>query len=201
MNCIILGDKYAKGMKSKGCPALLSYSKKINIIQHQINFIRKFLPESQIVYVYGHCSDNFDDFLKEENIDINKIYNPEYDKYGQFNSLSLAKDFMNSDCLIFDGYSILKKPYINNIKKNQKESFVVLEETDDGGAGCIMLENKIKNFGYNLPYNIKNMYYLNTEALDLVKKLSLSKKHKNYFMFEILNEILEENIVIKPVII
>lgn len=201
MNCIILGDKYAKGMKSKGCSALLSYNKKINIIQHQLNFIKKFLPESNIVYVYGYCSDNFNKFLIDYNIYINKIYNPEYEKYGYFNSLCLAKDFMNTDCLIFDGYSTLKKSYIKNIQKNQKESFVILEKTNNCGFGCTVLENKVNNFGYNLPYNNKNIHYLNAEALNLVKELCLSKKYKNYFIFEILNKILEENIHIKPVIL
>lgn len=201
MNCIILGDKYAKGMKSKGCAALLSYNKKINIIQHQLNFIKKFLPESKIVYVYGYCSDSFNKFLIEYNIYINKIHNPEYETYGQFNSLCLAKDFMNTDCLIFDGYSTLKKSYIKHIQKPQKESFVVLQKTNENGSGCTVLGNKVKNFGYNLPYNIKNIYCLNVEAMSLVKELCLSKKYKNYFIFEILNEILEENIAIKPVII
>jgi choline kinase len=201
MNCIILGDKYAKGMKSRGCPALLSYNKRNNIIQHQINFIKKFLPESKVIYIYGHCSDSFDDFIKKDNICINKIYNSEYEKYGQFNSLSLAEKFMDSECLIFDGYSNLKKSYIRNIKKNKKESFVVLDNKNSDGAGCVVVENKIKNFGYSLPYSIKHIYYLNKEAMSFVKRFCSSNKHRNYFIFEILNEILEQNVFIKPVIL
>lgn len=201
MNCIILGDKYAKGMKSKGCSALLSYNKKINILQHQINFIKKFLPESNIIYVYGYCSDDFSKFVKDKNIDIHKIYNDEYEQYGQFNSLSLTKDFMNSECLVFDGYFTLKKSYVKNIKKNSKESFVLVENKNIEGAGCVVSGNTVKNFGYNLPYSTKNLYYFDKTILNFLKEFCLVKKYQNYFIFEILNEILDENISIKPILI
>ena len=36
MNIIILGDKYEKGMKSKGCQALIPYSSRVLMVEHQI---------------------------------------------------------------------------------------------------------------------------------------------------------------------
>jgi hypothetical protein len=43
MNIIILGDKFQKRMKSKGCTALLDYNKK-PLFYYQYNIIRSIFP-------------------------------------------------------------------------------------------------------------------------------------------------------------
>ena len=70
MNCIILADKFDRGMKSRGCSSLIPVSNNKLLIQDQYSKLKKVFPESKIIYIYGHESKKIENFYKSNSLDI-----------------------------------------------------------------------------------------------------------------------------------
>ena len=64
MNIIILGDKYQKRMKSRGCVGLIKYNNK-NIISHQYKTLHSIFPNANIIYVYGFDNKRFISYINK----------------------------------------------------------------------------------------------------------------------------------------
>jgi CTP:phosphocholine cytidylyltransferase-like protein len=195
MNCIILGDKYIKGMKSRGCCGLIPHSKSINTLENQYFVLKSIFPNIQIVYIYGFEDKKFSDFINKSNLELVSIYNPDYNKYNSAYSLNLAKNFLNDSSLIIDGYSFINKSLIKKIKHQEEFSQIIVSDKDnkDSSPGCIIIDNHIKNLSYDLSNNIKNVYYLTKTTSVLLQSIVTNKRNYNCFVFELINKIIESN--------
>lgn len=196
MNIIILGDKYQKGMKSKGCPALIRLSKNSNILQNQYSILTKQFPQSKIIYVAGFEFKKIQTFLTNELPDIVLINNDKYNDYNDSYALSLVENYLNSDTLIIFGYHILSNKMFSKFdKKNGSQVFI----SDDSNStiGCVLDNNRIINISFNLPNTLNNIYYLNNQATEYMKNYTQNIDFRNYFIFEIINLLSDKNIVFK----
>lgn len=191
MNIIILGDKYEKGMKSKGCQALIQYSPRISMVSHQIKKLSKnFFDISNIVYVYGLEGKQFMSSSIKHN--MVKIYNPNYADTNYAYSLSVAKNFLNDSCLVIFGDTKLDK--INFKCLNLDLSCVFTEYITESLLGCIQQQNVVLNIAIDLPEKIndKIFFLCKKDALKVEHLLEKVQNHNN-FIFELINKIIDDN--------
>lgn len=200
MNCIILGDKFQKGMKSKGCAALISLNKKHNILQHQYNVLKSSFENINITYIYGFDSKKFIDFCKDSDLTIDMIYNQDYNNYNEAFSLSLAKNILEQDeTLIIDGYVQFNKNIFRKFdRKIGSQVFIGTKDKEENSVGCIIHDNYIENFSFDLDNNIEQIYYLNKDSSLKLKQVLDNTKYNNCFIFELLNILIDSGHTIKP---
>lgn len=191
MNIIILGDKYEKGMKSKGCQALIHYSTRVLMIEHQIKYISKFCSNiNNIVYVYGLDSKQFLSCTLK--YDVEKIYNPDFMDTNYAYSLYKAQNFLDDDCIIIFGDTKLNNINLKSLKLDF--SCVFQDNSAESDLGCIKQDDSVVNLTFDLPEKIndKIFFFTKTDAIKIRKLLDNTQNHNN-FIFELVNKIIEDD--------
>ena len=198
MNIIIVGDKYQKGMKSKGCAALIKSKNRHTIIEQQYNVCKNIFPDSKIIYVGGFEFKKIQLFLNENtNIDIELIYNDHYEKYNDVYSLSLVSDYFDNDVLITFGYNLLSNSTFKNFIANDS-SKVFIDQNSCLNIGCVIQNGVVSNITYDLPNSISNLYYLNKPDANVMAEYLTNEKYYNHFLFELINNLIDKNTTIHP---
>lgn len=191
MNCIILGDKFQKRMKSKGCVGLIKINNR-SLVQHQYKTIKQIFPDANIVYIYGFENKRFQSFInKTNNLDnIITIHNEHFESHNNAYSLSLAKEFLNDDCIILFGDTILsKKAFDKFMVQNGSQIFV--SQKNKTKLGCVINNGKVENIAYDLDNYISEVYFLTKEHATLMQNLLTSKINLNCFVFEMINKLID----------
>jgi choline kinase len=199
MNCIILGDKFQKRMKSKGCVGLIKVNNK-SIIQNQYKIINQVFPEVNVVYVYGFEHKRFQSFLsnKTSGLDnLTSIYNHSFEKYNNAYSLSLVEDFLNDDCMIFFGDLILSRKTFDKFMP-QNGSQIFINQKNKNRLGCVINNSKIENIAYDLDNYLSEIYFLTKNHSIMIKDLLKNKINHNCFIFEIINKLIDMDQTISP---
>jgi len=204
MNCIILGDKYQNGMKSRGCSALLRISSKTTNIDHQCSILSSIFDNPNVLYVYGFDNKKFIEFVNKSTLNINIIYNEYYNNYNEAFSLSLVKDNLKNDAtLIIDGYQKINKTILKKIKLDREYSYVFVDKNtkhDPESVGCIINKNNcIESLSLDLDNAIQNIYYLNENCSKTLSEILENKRNYNNFIFELLNKLIDHGHKIKPI--
>lgn len=193
MNIIILGDKFQKRMKSKGCVGLLENNKK-TLLYNQYYTLKEKFPHANIIYVYGFDAKKFENYILKyadqyENLQI--VYNKNYDLYNNSYSLYMAKNFLNQDCMIIFGDTHLNKKIFDRFDaSNGSQIFLSLQNNHN--LGCtISLNNNISNIDYDLSNYIYNIYYIQKEHIKSLCDLVAKADNYNCFIFELINKLIE----------
>jgi CTP:phosphocholine cytidylyltransferase-like protein len=202
MNIIILGDKFQKRMKSKGCVALIENNKK-PVVHNQYHTLKHIFPQANIIYIYGFEAKKFQNYIDKnykEYPDLKIIYNSHYDNYNSSYSLSLASDFLDSNCLIMFGDIVLNKNLFAkfNIDNNSQ---VFLSHNKTYKLGCTIADSGLCNIDYDLNNYLYNIYYVQNIDGKNLKNIVKNSNYYNCFVFELMNKLIEENIIIKPLFI
>lgn len=198
MNIIILGDKYQKRMKSRGCVGLIKYNNK-NIISHQYKTLHSIFPNANIIYVYGFDNKRFISYINKNILSYPKIkliYNPHYDDHNNVYSLSLVKEYLNDDCIIFFGDHIIKPATFGSFKLSN-ESQVFINSKNKTRLGCIVQNQNVYNIAYDLDNYLSEIYFISKDHIDNFKSLISNPMNHNHFIFEILNKMIDLNLKIK----
>lgn len=198
MNFIILGDKFQKRMKSRGCVGLIKLNNKA-ILQHQYKTIKAAFPSANIIYVYGFESKKFINFISKITppIDIIPIHNSSFDEYNNAYSLSLVTEYLNDNCCIIFGDNILGPQLFQKFDINNG-SQVFINKKNKSRLGCIINDNRVENISYDLDNYLCDIYYLNKNHAQLLKKFISNNRYHNYFLFELINKIIDHSEIIKP---
>lgn len=202
MKCIILGDKYQKGMKSKGCSGLIKiHRSKNNILENQYQGLKNVFTNIEIIYIYGFDNKKFLDYISVSNMNLKLIYNDKYNKYGNVFSLSLVKDFFDDDMMILDGYKTIDKKIFKKFTVGQSQVFIN-DEHKDNQPGCIINDkNIIENFSFDLANAVADIYYLNKDCAKIFGSLIGNSQNYNNFIFEILNKMIDRGFILKPLVV
>jgi CTP:phosphocholine cytidylyltransferase-like protein len=197
MNIIILGDKYKKGMKSKGCAGLISCKNNKTIISNQYSVLKQKFPKSNIVYICGFESKRFNSFIKKNNLNITVINNNQYETTNNAHSLFLGKDFLYDNVLILCGYEELNKSILSNFNiKNGSQLFINNSKKSD--LGCVVQDSFVNNISPAMKNFIQDIYYLSSDHAVKLKKILSKKNYSNYFIFELINCLIELGAKIYP---
>lgn len=200
MNCIILGDKYQKRMKSRGCVGLIKIKHK-PIIEHQYTTIKNIFPLANIIYVYGFEHKRFSSFISKNQHtykDIITIYNSNYDTKNNAYSLYLASKYLNDDCLILFGDHIFHKKTFLHFSRASAKSQVFINKKHKNKLGCIVNHNKIENISYDLDNYLTEIYYLNKNHTSMICQNLQNDMNHNCFIFELINKLIDNNQTIYP---
>lgn len=201
MNFIILGDKFQKRMKSKGCVGLININDK-PIIYHQYRNIKKAFPKAKIIYVSGFEHKRFSSYIeknKENYVDIFIVSNKNFDKYNYAYTLSLVNDYLDSDCIIGFGDNIYKNTF-NKLNTNNG-SQIFINNKQKSSLGCIISDHQIQNISYDLDNYLMDIYYLSARHSAMLKKIVSNKYYENHFLFELINSIIDQKEIFKPLMI
>ncbi len=196
MNCIIMGDKYKKGMKSKGCAGLIPHGR--NTIFHtQYSVIKNNFTNCRIIYIAGFESKKIQSVIEKSYQDVCFVNNDQYDLKNEIYSLFLSKDFLNDNTIIISGYNILNDKIFKSF--NFKDgSQVFISESKDSEIGCTIHDNEILNIDFGLDNPISDIYYIEASHIDCFKRMIEDKIYHNYFLFELINKMIDQNLHIKP---
>lgn len=202
MNFIILGDKFQKRRKTKGCPGLFRIDKE-TIIEHQYKNISKNFINSHIIYIYGFDAKRLVSFVEETDCLRNKITlinNSLHHTHNYAYSLYLAKDYLNKDTFILFGDSIIDKNFFNNIDIH-KGSQVAITNKKTGSLGCVIQNKLVQNIFYDLDNHIEEIYFLKKQDACILADMLNDTLYHNYFIFELINKLIDKNIKIEGKII
>jgi choline kinase len=196
MNSIIIADKYAKGMKSKGCYGLIQINQRTNLFQTQYKAIKTAFPRSNIIYVYGFENKKIKRYFSKNYQDVIAIENKEYNETGFVNSIKCASDYLDQNCLIFFGDLAIKSEMFKNF--NREKSHIYLSKKNNNSLGCIVRNNNVLNISYGLDNYLLNMYYINKKNIETFSYYINENKLRNYFLFEIINKMIDQGITFHP---
>jgi len=194
MNFIILGDKFQKRMKSKGCVGLIKINQK-NILQLQYRNIKKTFPTAKIIYVCGFESKKLLSFIekyKDQFPDLVGVYNRNYEIYNNAYSLYLALSQCDEECCILFGDNILDYKHLGHINQTSGCK-ALIDKQMKNKLGCIInQDHNIENICYDLDNYLCEVYYIPKNYIDLIKKMLENKTYHNYFIFEFINKLIDQ---------
>lgn len=196
MNCIIIADRYAKGMKSKGCYGLIKINHKANLFETQYRAIKKVFPRSKIIYVYGFENKKIQRYFNKNYQDVIAIENKAYNETGFVNSIRCASDYLDQNCLIFFGDLAIKPEMFKDF--NRQKAHIYISKKNHNSLGCIIDNDKINNIAYGLDNYLLNMYYINKKNIETFSYYINENKLKNYFLFEIINKMIDQGVEFLP---
>lgn len=198
MNFIILGDRYQKGQKSLGCQALIQLNKTMHMFDCQYNSIKSCFQNAKIIYVGGFEYKRLYNFMFSNYKDVICLDNTSnYQTFNEAHSLTLIKDIKLSDTFITLGYNELSRQTFKNFQKSDG-SQIFVSTIIENQLGCIVNKNMVENISFDLPLYIRNIYYFTKQDTEKILSILSSKKYYNYFLFELVNRLIDTGSVIKP---
>lgn len=192
MNCIIIGDKTPPKNKMGGWYGSKHINKTRTLLGNQISVLKKIFPDINIHYVYGFDSKKTEHVLAL--YDINHCYNDLYSTTGEVTSIKQAIEYIDEASLIMSGDIILRSSYFQGF--DPEKSLIYVDNKSNEDLGCtINNQDKVQYMSYDLNNKITNMFYLNTNSIKMFCDLIAKHEHRNYFLFEIINKMIDQNLV------
>jgi len=182
---IIIGAKPIKGMKSLGAFSNIKINKQNNILDSQIFNLRKKLNVNNTIYISGFQSSKID-----FNNKVTVIENKDYSFKNNGFSLKLAMPYVTSDyLLIMFNKTLFSHKIFNRFDYDSSSIFINDSESNSYNIGCVLSKDSlsIENLFYNLPNKTCGMYGLAKYEMDILRSLDIND---NYFIFEIMNQII-----------
>lgn len=197
-NIVLLLPEITKGMKSIGSKALLNINKSLTIIDYQILYIKKYYKNTPIKIITGFDHDRIVKHTKKySNIEI--YHNSDYSDYNQteFILRYIKKQKPNNFLLINNGILLKEKL---NIDTNKSSIFILPKKRDGFSIGSHTNSN-IKYLFYNLEYQWSECVFFNQSEINMIDKISETKKLSNLFLFELINILLETQSSLETVVL
>lgn len=190
LNTIILAAEVTKGMKSVGSKALLELNKQ-SILDHQIHYLNRYYHGNTICVATGFEHDKIKKRTnKYHNVDC--CFNQHYESTNHGKSLDLY--LQNHDpknlLLITNGVLIYNKLIIPDYSV-----IYGLKKTKPGfNIGFNKANDKVYYVFYDLPNIWSECVFLDHNAIQSLKNLTINRNISQLFLFEILNLLIDENI-------
>jgi NDP-sugar pyrophosphorylase family protein len=192
INILMINPEITKGMKSIGSKSLILLKKNLTLIEYQISQLQKIKP-SKITINIGFESDKvLETLYRYKTIDY--LINKNYDNTNQgSNLIEYIKQYNPKNLLVFGSGLIIKN---NPIKKEHLNSFcqifVLNKPKNNFNIGCSELDD-VEYLFYDMPQSWSEIFYLNEEAINLLKKTN-QETFEQMYLFEIINLLLHKNI-------
>jgi hypothetical protein len=196
ISIVLLSENYGYRMKSYGPMSLLKIDKS-SLIEQQINVIKSFFINYEVIVCCGFEAKKTIDYLKSnfKNENVRIIENQVYSNSNSCESARLClNNTMNHRVLILHGDLVITHSMLNQI---------------DFNTDCILTQddNKYKNYCISVIQNnkdLKNMcvggksnfwadclYLENEESISRFSNILNNIEFKNKFLFEAINELLK----------
>lgn len=200
IDALILIPEITKGMKSIGSKSLLKIRKTKHIIDHQIEQIQSISKKIRIHVATGFDNEKIKKIVAKYNnttSNINIIHNEDYETTNYGRSVELLinnlKEDSNGLFILCSGVLFKKNTFHHTCLKNNSKIFLLNNTKSNFNIGCTV-EEKIEYMFYDLPEPWAECVFLNQEAIDKLKNLVASKTIKQMYVFEILNDLMSQNV-------
>lgn len=203
IDVILIVSEITKGMKSVGSKSLLKVSSEITLVEHQINQIKSIDKNLKITVITGFDHEKISKLIKKKYKNINILYDKDYETNNQSASLNLFfqhhpkadKLLIVNSGILFKHSSILSDTLCGNSK-----IYLLDKPKNNFTIGCDDSQN-LEYIFYDLPQPWSECLYLNKEAIDRIRKMILSSKIEQMYIFEIINSLLLNNIIFDKIYI
>lgn len=191
LSAIILASEITKGMKSIGSKALLPISGSITVIDYQIQFLKRFYNPIDIYICTGFEHEKIVKKTQKYK-DIKYVYNKNYIRHNQMDSLLLCLDRYKLDrsLILANGVLISEKIYLGN---NTEIFTINSPKKIDFTIGCNVSNSHTDYLFYDLPNKWIEFAFINNDGIKALLEYSKIKDISKLFLFEGLN-ILSENV-------
>ena len=185
---IIPGDRMGLRMKSFGAKSLIKLSDQSNVISHQLTVINKVLKQTDIVLITGFESKRVTARTPDN---ITKLYNEDYTQTNISHSVRMGLDSVNTNnVVIIPGNLVFNQSALST---SFNESMVIMDLPDkQGGVGCVSNNNQLEHMIYDIPNKWSQIAYFTGRELELLRDIVSQDKYKMFFMFEIINMIINK---------
>ncbi len=186
-------------MKSHGPKCLLKF-RESNILNRQIGSIRGYYPNAEIIVVVGFQADSVYREIRSDNIRF--VENERYEETNVAHSISLGVRAATEDNLIIIyGDLLFNNVTIKNLVHDT--SCAVVDSTghmDGDEIGLTITDDEfISHFAYSLTTKWGQILYINYRDRETFKNIVCDRSNEKLFGFEILNELLDNDIRIKAI--
>jgi hypothetical protein len=198
---IILNALPDKKIKSLGNKYLIKINKKYHLVDYQIDFLNTLFDNPEIIIVGGFDGKRLKKYIDHNlyNHNIKYIEHPIDSNTNIGTSIKHAHRLIqNPNCLIINSSLVLHNSVKKFITQNLLTSFVLVNNDSKGNIGYIEHNNSIIHCYYDLPKTIFDCLYITNKDMDKFLKVCDSNIYQ-YYLFEIINKCIEENINIKPI--
>lgn len=201
-NIIILGAKPIKGISSLGPIHSVPINNNKSIVEIQLQNLKKRFNLDNLIYIGSDETDCFENSIQNCNIHYlsntyNKIKNNGY-------SLSMVKNhglFKYDTTLIMFGKTLFDyRIFDKAIKSKVSSVFLDTSKKNRYRIGCnIDIDGGINNLFYNLDNKLCGIYLLKNIEHKYLLDILKTENCDNYFIFEIINRIIDRNGRFEPI--
>lgn len=177
-----------KKIKSLGNKALINLGK-LNLIDHQIQFIKKIFKNSEIIVVGGFEHRKLYKYLNKKYSNIKYIYHNINDYVNIGLSIKLGLKVSNGRNVVIINGSLFIDPKASSlIKKAKNHNYIISTKQTKSPIGCIKQNGSIENCFFDLPCSIYDFVIVNqTYVQDFKNCIYQTKDIDKFYMFEVIN--------------
>lgn len=200
IDALIIVPEITKGMKSIGSKSLLEIKKKLCILEYQIESLYQIDKNIRITIGTGFESEKIISLLKKHKT-VSHVHNTNYKTTNHGYLLKLYFDYKNSfnDLLIISNGILLKNKCINKtMLNNESKIFLLDKEKENFNLGCAdSQQEKTEYIFYDLPQLWSECLYLSKKDVATLQDIMQNSSIDQLYLFEIVNEIINKNGLIK----
>ena len=183
IHALIIASEVTKGMKSIGSKSLLKIKNSVLVIEHQIIELQKQHKHIDITVATGFESEKMLKILDEYNIKF--LHNQKYQTTNQTKSIiDYIDNYIPNKLLIITSGILFKSRFL--ISGHDSCIFMLDKPKLDFTIGCNAKDDSVYLF-YDLPQRWSECSMLNSEDLNVLKKISKNKNLDQLYLFEIMN--------------
>jgi len=174
-------------MKCFGSKSLLDLGNGQNIINRQINIVRKMLPFVDIIVITGPESAKVEAALPKS---VRVIENCEYATTNVARSIAIGlKASVTEKVLIVYGDLVFSSNIFQYLNRNT--SCILIDDNNymkDGEVGIILDEHgNLSRMAYGLPNKWMQILWITGKEIDILKSVAYNRDYDKHFGFELLN--------------
>ncbi len=196
INILLLNQEITRGMKSLGSKALLNIKNKFKLIDLQMQQISKiYRNNTDITVAVGFEAEKVAGYLIGKKYKCNILYNNDYSENntGSVVSRYLSKNpDIDNLFIVCNGVLFKPKTILKTHLQNSSKIFTIDKTKKNFNIGCTINDNKTEHLFYDLPNTWTECSFLNQEAITILKSVINKKNISQYYVFEILNELIEK---------
>ena len=202
VSIIIPGAGHGRRMKSYGPKPLFKLSDEVRLIDHQYRMIKEnVVDEHEIIFVGGFKHERV--IRHTRDMDIKHVHNDRHAETNVVDSLRIGIEAAKFDVIVvIYGDLYFNRGTIDNIDYDHTS---ILCNAEGGWmspkeVGCTIDNGLVEHVLYDLDNKWAQVGTFVRGELAMLKKMIGNNKYRNYFLFEIMNEMIDRGASIKAII-
>jgi len=201
LTAILLYTDLIKGSKTKQCKSICNINNHTTVIQEQISLLKKMNRRIEIIILAGKGYKDIHKVLKETK-NTNKVELIYIDDYTDVNQGQILCDIVKklniqNNLLVIIGEILFKNISCKKLQNNT--TWIIDKKRDDFNISCRTKEALAQYFFYDLPNEKQwsEIVFLEKNTVQQIQKTdAMNNKIKQIFIFELLNKLIDNFIII-----